>query len=70
MAREKRPLEKDVSAEGMPEEKRQRVPALARLYLFRIGLCMPCADLFTDMKISVVYIVFFLRTYSPWFLSG
>ncbi|CAM6100732.1 unnamed protein product [Calypogeia fissa] len=29
MAREKRPLEKDVSSEGMPEEKRQRVPALA-----------------------------------------
>ncbi|KAG6545160.1 hypothetical protein Mapa_013425 [Marchantia paleacea] len=29
MAREKRPLEKDAATEGMPEGKRQRVPALA-----------------------------------------
>ncbi|BFI43568.1 hypothetical protein MPTK2_Ug00420 [Marchantia polymorpha subsp. ruderalis] len=29
MAREKRPLDKDTSSDGMPEEKRQRVPALA-----------------------------------------
>ncbi|BBN20537.1 hypothetical protein MPTK1_Vg00510 [Marchantia polymorpha subsp. ruderalis] len=29
MAREKRPLEKDACTEGMPEGKRQRVPALA-----------------------------------------
>ncbi|BBN01194.1 hypothetical protein MPTK1_2g05420 [Marchantia polymorpha subsp. ruderalis] len=29
MAREKRPLDKDTSSDGMPEEKHQRVPALA-----------------------------------------